>query len=53
LKNAIESGNALLIAEAIGRKRLQAYRLAKRRGLEGVVAKGCLIPYLRVDRGIG
>jgi bifunctional non-homologous end joining protein LigD len=46
LKNAIESGNVLLIAERLAENGLQAYRLAKRRGFEGVVAKDASSPYV-------
>lgn len=52
LKNAIESGNVLLIAERLAENGFRAYRLAKRRGFEGVVAKDAASPS-RVDRGIG
>ena len=46
LKNAIESGNVLLIAERLAENGFQAYRLAKRRGFEGVVAKDAASPYV-------
>jgi len=46
LRNAIETGNVLLIAERLAENGLQAYRLAKRRGFEGVVAKDASSPYV-------
>jgi len=46
LKNAIESRNVLLIAERLAENGFQAYRLAKRRGFEGVVAKDAASPYV-------
>jgi len=46
LKNAIESGNVLLIAERLAENGFRAYRLAKRRGFEGVVAKDAASPYV-------
>ena len=46
LKNAIEFGNVLLIAERLAENGFQAYRLAKRRGFEGVVAKDAASPYV-------
>ena len=46
LKNAIESGNVLLIAERLAENSFRAYRLAKRRGFEGVVAKDAASPYV-------
>ena len=46
LKNAIKTGNVLLIAERLAENGLQAYRVAKRRGFEGVVAKDASSPYV-------
>ena len=46
LKNAIKSGNVLLIAERLAENSFRAYRLAKRRGFEGVVAKDAASPYV-------
>ncbi len=46
LRNAIETGNVLLIAERLAENGLEAYRLAKRRGFEGVVAKDASSPYV-------
>ena len=46
LKNAIKSGNVLLIAERLAENGFRAYRLAKRRGFEGVVAKDAASPYV-------
>jgi bifunctional non-homologous end joining protein LigD len=46
LKNVVESGHLLLIAERLAENGLQAYRLAKRRQFEGVVAKDASSPYV-------
>jgi bifunctional non-homologous end joining protein LigD len=46
LENAIQTGNVLVIAERLAENGLQAYRLAKRLGFEGVVAKDASSPYL-------
>src|SRR6267142_649786 len=46
LRNAIKSGNLLLIAERLAENGLQAYRVAQRRGFEGVVAKDASSPYV-------
>ena len=46
LRNAIETGNVLLIAERLAENGLEAYRQAKRRGFEGVVAKDASSPYV-------
>jgi bifunctional non-homologous end joining protein LigD len=46
LRNAIETGNVLLVAERLAENGLEAYRLAKRRGFEGVVAKDVSSPYV-------
>jgi bifunctional non-homologous end joining protein LigD len=46
LRNAVKSGNVLLIAQRLAENGLQAYRLAQRRGFEGVVAKDALSPYV-------
>jgi bifunctional non-homologous end joining protein LigD len=39
LETSVASGDVLVIAERLAENGLQAYRLAKRRGFEGVVAK--------------
>ena len=46
LRNAIETENVLLIAERLAENGLEAYRLAKHRGFEGVVAKDASSPYV-------
>ena len=46
LESVLESGNRLLIAERLAENGLEAYRLAKRRGFEGVVAKDASSPYV-------
>jgi bifunctional non-homologous end joining protein LigD len=46
LKNAIVSRKVLVIAERLAENGLQAYRLAKRCGFEGVVAKDASSPYV-------
>ena len=46
LENSVESGSVLLIAERLAENGLQAYRLAKRRGFEGVVAKDASSRYV-------
>jgi len=46
LENAIKTRNVLLIAERLAENGLQAYRLAQRRGYEGVVAKDASSPYV-------
>jgi bifunctional non-homologous end joining protein LigD len=46
LRNAVKSGNVLLIAQRLAENGLRAYRLAQRRGFEGVVAKDASSPYV-------
>jgi DNA ligase D-like protein (predicted ligase) len=46
LENSVESGSVLLIAERLAENGLQAYRLAKRRGFEGLVAKDASSRYV-------
>ena len=46
LETSVASGDVLVIAERLAENGLQAYRLAKRRGFEGVVAKDASSPYV-------
>jgi len=46
LKTAVEFGNVLLPSARLAEDGFEAYRVARRRGLEGVIAKNVSSPYI-------